>query len=73
MTEWQKNYVRFFLPVFKAASRISEAKLTSKSRENKSTERTKLVRPPPASRRNLQIGWALVPKLEVEIWRKPEK
>jgi len=34
------------LPVFETGSRISEAKLTSKSHRNKFTERTKLVRPP---------------------------
>ena len=40
----QTNYFRFPLPVFKTASRISEAKLTCISRRNESTERTKLVR-----------------------------
>ena len=42
----QTNYFRFLLPVFKTGSRISEAKLTSNSHRNESTERTKLVRPP---------------------------
>jgi len=42
----QTNYFRFLLPVLKTGSRISEAKLTSNSHRNESTERTKLVRPP---------------------------
>jgi len=42
----QTNYFRFLLPVFKTGSRISEAKLTSNSHRNESTERMKLVRPP---------------------------
>jgi len=46
MTEGQTNYVRYLLPIFETRSRISEAKLTSKSHTNESTERMKLVRPP---------------------------
>jgi len=46
MTEWQINYVRYLLPVFKSGSRISEAKLTSKSLRKGSTECTKDVWPP---------------------------
>jgi len=39
----QTNYFRFQLPVFETGSSISEAKLTSKSLRNGSTERTKHV------------------------------
>ena len=39
----QTNYFRFLLSVVKTASRITEAKLTSKSHRNESTGRTKLV------------------------------
>jgi len=41
MTEGQTNYVRYLLPVFESGSRISEAKLTSKSLRKGSTECTK--------------------------------
>jgi len=66
----QINYFWFLLPVFKTASRISETALTSKLHRNESVERTKLVRPPVELN---YIGWALLPKPEVEIWRKLEK
>jgi len=42
----QTNYFQFLLPVFKTASRISEAMRMSKSHSNESTECTKLVWPP---------------------------
>ena len=68
----QTNYFRFLLPVFKTASRnFSEAKLTSKSHRNESTERMKLVRPP-VELNYRSDGRYIVPKPEVEIWRKPE-
>jgi len=45
MTERQTNYVQYLLPVFETRSRISEAKLTSKSFRKGSTEFTKDVLP----------------------------
>jgi len=46
MTERQTNYFRYLLPVFESRSRISEAKLTSKSLRKGSAVCTKDVWPP---------------------------